>query len=251
MVKDGFSRHGLRRHLCRSCGRRFTVLTNTIFDSHKLPVSQWIGFLLGILDFSSFSLASKVNRNSSNTASYWFDKTMLLLEGVQDDIVHRPDGREPRGLSGNQLCIGIACDREHAVFLYEGTGKTSGRRTLEASRNHIRQGSNLIHDMEHSHGLLVKTLGLTSETYDSKEIKRLPDKKNHLFRVNEQRRPLKMFLNAHPEFIRRDIQGYLNMFSVIVNAPGNKYEKVEKILDLGIAKPILLRYRDEKPQITH
>ena len=48
IVKDGFSETGIRRYRCRECGRRFTVITNTIFDSRKLPVSEWVCFLLDL-----------------------------------------------------------------------------------------------------------------------------------------------------------------------------------------------------------
>ena len=45
--------------------------------------------------------------------------------------------------------------------------------------------------------------------------------------------------------MRDELQDYLNLFSIIVNPPANKYEKVKKILNLGIEKPILARFRDK------
>jgi transposase-like protein len=128
IVKDGKSSGGIARFKCNACGRRFTAITNTIFDSHKIPISEWIGFLLDIFGYGSFGLTSKVNRNSNNTTMYWMDKTFLLLEGIQDEVVlkdriwidetfckvrsddieHHDDGTEYRGLSRNQLCIGVA-----------------------------------------------------------------------------------------------------------------------------------------------
>ena len=128
IVKDGFSETGIRRYRCKKCGRRFTVITNTIFDSRKLPVSEWVCFLLDLFGYSSFSLTSKVNRNAVSTTKYWVRKLFLLLDGIQDDIMlggkvwidetlikvrkseiaKRPDGKEYRGMSRNQMCIGIA-----------------------------------------------------------------------------------------------------------------------------------------------
>ena len=49
IVKNGHSENGIVRYLCKSCGRRFNILTNTIFDNHKIPISEWVGFLLDVM----------------------------------------------------------------------------------------------------------------------------------------------------------------------------------------------------------
>ena len=264
ITKEGFSGTGLRRYRCRDCGRRFTILTNTIFDSRKLPVSEWVCFLLDLFGYSNFNLTSKVNRNSINTTKYWVRKLFLIIDGVQDDIMlegkvwidetfikvrsgdieRKPDGTEYRGQSRNQMCIGIACDARHSVFIFEGYGKTSKKKTLDAFSSHIRKGSHLIHDKEKSHSALVESLELTEEAYDSRLLKGIPDRDNPLDRVNDLCDLLKRFLSAHSGFMRDDLQNYLNLFSLMMNPPVNKYEKVEKILKLGFEKTILLRYRD-------
>lgn len=45
--------------------------------------------------------------------------------------------------------------------------------------------------------------------------------------------------------MREDLQDYLNLFSIMVNPPENKYEKVKKILELGLEKPVLIRFREK------
>lgn len=259
----GSYRNGAARYMCNGCGRTFGVTTNTIFDNHRIPVSEWIGFLLDIMGFGSFSLTSKVNRNSDNTTRYWLDKTFLLVEGVQRDIVlkgtvwldetylkvrgpdigRRADGLEYRGVSRNQMCIGIARDGTHSVFLFEGLGKPTGKRTLELFGDHIESGSTLVHDMERAHGPLVEHLHLRSDVYNSRGLKGLLDSDNPMDPVNELCRLVKMFLRVHSGFMRDDIQGYLNLFSILMNPPDDKYRKIEKLLDLGMTKPVLLRYR--------
>ncbi len=191
------------------------------------------------------------------------DKVFLVLRGTQDGImlsghiqfdetflkVAAPDvqrhesGKEYRGLSRNQLCIGIACDGMNTVCFYEGTGHTSGKRTLDTFGSHIKPGSFVEHDMEKSHRILVENLRLESVEYDSKEIKELPDSENPLNRINQSCNMLQKFLRAHSGFSRDDIQDYLNLFSFIMSAPKNKHEKVEKFIERVFEKTVLLRYR--------
>lgn len=87
----------------------------------------------------------------------------------------------------------------------------------------------MIHGKEHSHSLLIKKLQLTDEAYDSKSLKDLDDKDNSLYEVNHMCFLLKKFLQAHSGFDRNDIQGYLDLFSLIMNAPSNKLGKVKII----------------------
>ena len=129
---------------------------------------------------------------------------------------------EYRGLSQNQLCIGIACDSVHSFFIFEGYGKTSGTKTLKAFANHIKPGSKLIHDLDDSHNKIVDLLNLESETHNSKVIKALDDSENPLEPVNQMCRLLQVFLHSHSGFVREDIQGYMNIFSVIMNPPETK-----------------------------
>ena len=262
--KKGFTSNGIQRYICLSCGRSFNVLTGTVFDNHKLPLTEWLGFLLDIFGFGSFSLVSKGNRNSINTTKYWKDKVFILLEDSQKDtmlegtvwidekfytvrspdIQRKPDGTRYHGLSRNQMCIGVGCDDSgHVLCILEGVGKTSNRRTLEAFSNHIRPGSRLIHDKEKSHASLASLLNLESEIHDSKNLKGVPDKDNPLNKVNQVCNMLQKFLNAHSGFNRSQMQGYLDLFCFIMNPPENKYEKLEKLLNLGIQNPKLLRYR--------
>ena len=130
--------------------------------------------------------------------------------------------------------------------LWRDLVKHQKRRTLEAFGKHITEGSTLIYDKEKAHEILVSQLSLSSIAYDSKDLKGLDDDANPLDSVNELCRMLKLFLRAHSGFIRDDLQWYLNLFHVIMNPPENKYEKVKKILELGLEKSVLLRYRDQK-----
>ena len=104
----------------------------------------------------------------------------------------------------------------YSVFLFEEFGKTTEKCTLELFGDYVETGSTLVHDMERAHGPLVEHLHLRSDVYNSRELKGLLDSDNPLDLVNELCRLVQMFLRTHPGFMRDDIQGYLNLFSVLI-----------------------------------
>lgn len=257
---------GIRRYMCKACGKTFTPIVNTIFDKRQIPLSQWHDFLLDLFSYSSIHLASKGNRNSINTTNYWIKKVFLVLRGYQNDIVLsgnvyidetywsvicsdvqlKQDGTEYRGVSRNQICIGIGCDSNGRLVCFaEGTGHTSFKRTWEAFGNHIKPESKLIHDKEHCHDILVEKLNLESISYDSASLKKMDDKDNPLNRVNKACFMLKRFLQSHTGFDRDYLQDYLNLFAFIVNPPKTKPEKVRNFMEMAITRKIVLRYRDQ------
>jgi len=262
----GYHPNGVRRWRCNSCGKSFTPATGTIFEDRKLPVADWVEFLLEVFSFESISGITRANRRSVTTVPYWMAKLFAVLEGVQDGTVlsgtvqidetlyplaakdqpTMPDGSKMRGgFSKSKICIGVGCDDNgRSVFRKEGLGKTSGTKTIAAFGNHIAPGSRLIHDMENGHNKLVEELSLVSETYNSKEICKLPDSKNPLRDVNRLCFLLKLFLNSHSGFDRDDLEGYLNLFWVAMNPPSTKMEKAAFVLDRAMYNPKSLTYRE-------
>jgi hypothetical protein len=172
----------------------------------------------------------------------WLDETYYSV--ISRDVVRHVDGKKLRGISKNQLCIGVATDKKHTLFLFEGYGKPSQKKTFETFHNHITPGSTLIHDKEKSHTKLIKQLFLKSTVYVSEELKGLPDNENPLEPVNRQHALMKHFLNAHAGFLRENLQGYLDLFSYVTNPPYDLAEKIESLLNLVFQNPKLLRYRD-------
>lgn len=154
------------------------------------------------------------------------------------------DGKQLRGLSRNQYCIGVGYDGTHTIAILEGTGKPSQPKTLATFLNHIESGSHIIHDKEKSHKILIKELSLTDEVYDAVECKKLKDKDNPLDPINKQCFYLQKFLKSHSGFNRNDIQDYLNLYCFIVNPPNNKLEKIEKLLSSALCSAKTLKYRE-------
>jgi len=162
------------------------------------------------------------------------------------DILTKDDGLQYRGLSRNQICIGIGCDISgHIYCTVEGKGKTSSKKTMDAFFYHIEPESTLIHDKEKSHGKLVQNLRLKSNSYSSNSLKGFEDKENPLNEINQRCRQLKQFLNSHSGFDRENLPDYLNLFVFIVNPPTDPYKKIEIILNRVFENPISLSYRDK------
>ena len=265
--RSGRTQSGVQRYMCAACGKTYLPTTGTIFDDHKISISEWMEYCLNLFRHVSITADSWSNKNAFATSRYWLQKLFLTLETVQNsivlrdrvwldetfytvrlsDIVRNADGTKLRGLSQNQLRIGVATDKKHTLFLLEGVGKPSQKKTFETFRSHIEPGSTLIHDKESAHVKLVRELSLKSVAYASKDLKGLPDNDNPMNPVNRAHDILKKFLNAHSSFLREDLQGYLNLFSFITNPPRDLLEKVELVIKMAFDNPKVLRYRDFFP----
>ena len=244
--RNGYTNSGVRRYKC-ACKKAFLPTTGTIFDEHKLSISEWMEYCLNLFRHVSITADSWSNKNTFNTSRYWLQKLFLTLDGVQDTIVlgdtvwldetyycvraedveYNEDGSKLRGISTNQIRI-VATDKQQTVFLLEGVGKPTQKRTYETFKNHIKPKSTLFHDNEAAHKKLVKELSLKSASYSSKELKGLLDKDNPLYPVNRAHAILKMFLNEHSGFKRDDLQGYLNLFALVTNPPHEMLEACDK-----------------------
>jgi len=183
-----------------------------------------------------------VQDNIILSGTIWLDETFYRVRS--GDVEYNGDGSKLRGISKNQIRIGVATNKMYTVFLVEGTGKPSQKKTYETFASHIAPNSTLIHDKEFAHKKLVKELALNSVSYASKDLKGLLDKDNPLYPVNRAHVILKMFLNAHSGFMRGDMQGYLNLFSFVTNPPDDMLEKVELVIKRVFDNPKTLRYRD-------
>lgn len=261
----GTDGNGVRRRRRHDCGKTFTPMTGTIFQGHKLPVSDWCEFLLQTFSYESINGMMRGNRRSETTLPYWVAKLFLVLDGIRDGVVlsrdvqidekYYPiaraderlntDGSRKRGLSKNKLCIAIGCDDAgRSVFIPCGMGKPGKARAWEAYGVHIKEGAFLTHDMEQAHSAVVDRLSLRSVTYNSKVISALPDRNNPMRQVDRLCFLLETFLNAHSGFDRDDLRGWLDLFHVMMNDPSDKMEKAAKVLDRAMRYPKSLSFRE-------
>jgi cellulose biosynthesis protein BcsQ len=104
----------------------------------------------------------------------WFDETFYTVRS--EDIKLKPDGSKPRGLSENQICVGVACTKEQILCLMEGKGQPTARKAYMAFKDHIAPGSTLVHDNGKAHGMLIKALELVDEARRDFKLKDALDK---------------------------------------------------------------------------
>lgn len=266
MQRRGLTRNGVQRYLCMNpeCGKAFTPLTGTIFDSHRVSISEWVEYVLNLSHYLSINAESRTSKNAYTTSRYWLEKVFIILEHVFDDIVlegdvwfdetywtvaleemaYLADGAKLPGISRNKLCIAVACTKTTCICIATGKGRPTRSEIYEAFKDHIAPGSKLIHDGEGAHKLLIEKLGLQSEVHTTAEAKGLLDKDNPLQRVNRVHALLTAFLESHSGFDRSYLQNMLNLFMFIFNPPSDQLEKVEKIIEMSLKTRKILRYRD-------
>ena len=212
--RDGFNKKtGLAIRECKTCGRKFNPLAGTIFDSRKIPFSEWIEFLVHLFQFHSVRTTAFDNRNAVTTGLYWLSKVFLVVDDIQSDIVFSgkvwidetyfprwksesatKDGKLLNGLSRNQFCVCSATDGKRCVLYLCGVGKPSSAKALKAYGSVIARGSMVVHDGDNSHKALVESLGLKEEIHTTAETKGIADDKNPMEPINEVHRYLAGFI---------------------------------------------------------
>ena len=265
IVKNGHSSEGIQRYKCSMCNGRFTAITGTIFDNRKIPISEWIEYLLHLFEFHSLNTSAFDNRSASSTGRYWLFKAFAVLKDIQHNVQlsgkvyldelylpviksetdKKENGAKLNGLSRNKICVCCAVDSDgNSLFIQSGRGKPSMEEIWSAYGSHIKTGSTLIHDGENSHTILIEYLKLNSIVYTTQETKGLEDKDNPLDPINKRHALLKRFIKMHGGYNRENTQDWLNLFWFIANGSGDKYDKVTKFIEMALKTNITVRYRD-------
>lgn len=205
---------------------------------------QEVANCLPALDGKAFAVLEDVQCATALFGVVQIDETLCPL-AAKDQPLMSDGSKMPGGCSEGKMCTGIGCDNKgSSVFKGEGLGKTGGAKTAEAFGGHISPGSRLVHGKENGHNMPVGKLGPISETYDSRNICKMPDSQNPLHSVNRLCCLLKLFLSSHSGFSGDDLGGCLNLFWVIMNPPSTKMGKAAFVLDRAMYNPKSLSYRE-------
>lgn len=253
---------GARRHGRGACGRTLASPAGTVLEGHKLPVADWAESVGQAFGFESLEAMTREDRRGGATTAWRVARPLAVLRGIQDGVMLSGEARIDEKMHplaakdrvggvagmgaypGDRICIAVGCDDAGRSFMARaGLGKLSKSRCWDAYGGHIERGSRLVHDMENAHSILVDRLGLESVAYRSADLRGLDDAHNPLRRVNHMHFLLREFMRRHSGFRRDRIDDWLNLFSVIVNPPSNRLEKVAMVLDRAMSLPISLPYR--------
>ena len=67
--RKGHTKSGVQRYICK-CGKTFIPTTGTIFDGHKISISEWIEYTLNLFRYMSITADSWNNKNAFTTSKY-------------------------------------------------------------------------------------------------------------------------------------------------------------------------------------
>ena len=266
--KCGRRKDGIQTFQCLDpgCRKRFNPLTNTIFDSRKIPLTEWAEYLIHLFEYHSVTTAALDNRNADSTGFYWLEKVFIVLRGCQDStvlgdlvwidetyvsekrskLVRKADGSRLKGLSRNQRCVYCATDGKAATLIVGGVGKPSKKGAANAYLPHVQGFSHIVHDGEKSHSPIVSATGSTETVIPTWMTKGVGDEDNPMDEINRVHRFFKKFLSRHVGFERSSLQDWANLFSFIWNGPNEPKVKAMIFISMAVRKPGLLRYRTWK-----
>ena len=265
-VSNGHTKNRTQRYKC-SCGKVFSVTSNSLFLGTKVNINAWYSFIEGVVSETSTKVACIKAKISYTTGHYWIKKIFKVLEMFQDNIVmdgniyldetyvgveeskeKKIRGKKMRGLSKNKICIALMNNGEHALAIKCGYGKPTEMKIYDTCWRHIKEGSTLIHDEEKAHNYLIKQLNLKSKAYNAaggKILKELAMKE--LQPINDECRKLKYFLSKHKGINKDNIQDYLNLYAFITNCKmkdENLYFTSNLLLKLLFLSDEKIKFRD-------
>ena len=76
--RSGYTSSGVQRYMCGACGKTFLPTTGTIFDEHRISISEWMEYCLNLFRHVSIAADSWNNKNTFKTSRYWLQKLFPL-----------------------------------------------------------------------------------------------------------------------------------------------------------------------------
>ena len=260
-IKKNGKAHNTQRYFCNSCRKSFTSTTNTFFYSSKKPISVWYKFIEYMIHDETLEAIQDYIHISSRTAYMWrlkfykcFSKYTenIVLQGVvwideayvsvSPDNIIRINNKKLRGISINQIAVACAVDNQgHSYAKVAGRGHLSAAKVIDAYGDHIKPGSNLIHDGFRGHEELIRYLNL-NETFTKSTTK---ESKKLLQPVNSFIAQIKRNIFLHVGGKKDYLQDYLNWVCYKRTLKGiNIKQKVKKVYQFCIDSQVDFMVKD-------
>lgn len=249
--EDGYTDSNHKRYECDECFTRFTLLSNSIFNSAKLSFHKLLKYISLMSYNVPLELMCEVLEISQNTAELWRKKIFNTVNNYQDhlflhgrvwideayvednEVLAVKEGKHLRGLSKSKICIVVGIDQsKNMVAVISGHGKPSSKRIVDALKSHIKEGSTIVHDGDHSHYELISLLNCKEEFY--KAIKTDSEYLEKMKLVNNMCSWLKRYLYRFTSMRIENLQSYLNWFIYL--------QRVKKYSDVWPKNTRILRH---------
>jgi transposase-like protein len=247
--KDGKTPSDLQRYYCKACSSRYSVLSGTIFEYSKKDLSTWVDFITMMCHNVQVDAAADMCGISHHTAFEWRHRVMATIDDYQDRIklskrvwidetyvtdtslLGDSDWLPKRGLSKNKICIAVGIDiYKNPIAVVCGHGKPTSKRIKEAFQGRIAKGATIVHDMEKSHGSLVKAVSGIDEPYRANT--KDPAYLEGMEMINNLCSWIKRYLWRFPGMKAENLQSYLNWYIYLfkVTRDKEKWPKVERVV---------------------
>lgn len=118
------------------------------------------------------------------------------------------------------------------IAIISGHGKPSSKRIVDALKTHIKEGSIIVHDGDHSHQRLISDLKCKEEFY--KAIKTDSEYLEKMELINNMCSWLKRYLYRFTSMRVENLQSYLNWFIYL--------QRVKKYSDVWPKNTRILRH---------
>ena len=85
-VSFGSTPKGLPRYKCIHCGRKFNLLSNSIFHSTNKSIDTWISYLTLMTFNVPLEMTEEICNISHSTAMLWRQKVFATVDGYQEHL---------------------------------------------------------------------------------------------------------------------------------------------------------------------
>lgn len=188
VISFGKAGNGSSRFYCKSRGRTFTRPTRTVMAHRRLPpeklrllinlmvndtklkaISDAVGVAQGtayLWRMKVYAACAEIQKDTMLSGEVWIDEKLIPVNGRLE--FRFANGKKPRGVSRNQVCVACAVDSSGNRYAeVAGRGHITSTQCVKTYGSHIAKGSAITHDGIFSHDRLISFVGGPSRVYKS------------------------------------------------------------------------------------
>lgn len=240
-VRNGHTKSGSQKLLCRSCGRSFSSSTDSVGHRSQEDYQKWIKFVECELNGLTHRRTAEIVGINRNTALLWRHKFYDALGYLQEqklsghveiDAKNMPinfkgskrenmprapkshQTKKSKGKNNHTSCIVSAIDEEdHIVLKVAGYGKETTEMYLDVLSDKIQKDSVVVTDGFQGFDKVAKKLKCNHEVVKSNC--HTNERGYNINSINQVHSELSTHMKRYHGVSARHLQGYLNMFVLL------------------------------------